>query len=102
MLELLLAIITRCVCCDSTGKADLSHKWKFEHKDEEYVLADVIAHAHVFLLNEKDEVGLSSVVRLTQRCFNNLVIRNSELEEKYEQAMRDLHSLQSKARRSGM
>ena len=99
MLELLIAIITRCVHTNDKGQTDLSHKWKFEFKDQFYVMADVIAEAQVHVMNLKDEVGLSSVIRVTQRCFNDLVTRNSELEEKYEQALRDLQSFQSKAKR---
>lgn len=95
MLELLIAVITRCICRNNIDKANLSHTWKFKHNGRENTIADILAHAHVFLMNLKDERASGGSIKVSSKYFSELCSKNQKLEDQITELKRELAELKT-------
>lgn len=74
MFETLIRIVERCLIGNSTGS------YQFECLGKKNSLANIVAHAHIFLSQMRDNRGDGTVIRITKRCFEEILFAKDEKE----------------------
>lgn len=72
MFETLIRIVERCVIGNGAGSS------QFECLGKENSFADIVAHAHIFLSQMRDHRGDGTVIRITKRCFEDILFAKDE------------------------